>query len=65
MRPQLGWQLAKEFDEMSERPTGMDELQGMGWALKMNSPQRSSASGNGAEDCSPGTADHRHLRLQE
>jgi acyl-CoA dehydrogenase len=28
--------LANEFDEMSQRPTGMEELQGMGWALKMN-----------------------------
>jgi len=28
--------LANEFDEMSQRPTGMEELQSMGWALKMN-----------------------------
>ena len=28
--------LATEFDEMSQRPTGMEELQAMGWALKMN-----------------------------
>jgi acyl-CoA dehydrogenase len=28
--------LAGEFDDMSQRPTGMEELQAMGWALKMN-----------------------------
>jgi acyl-CoA dehydrogenase len=28
--------LATEFDAMSQRPTGNDELQGMAWALKMN-----------------------------
>jgi len=28
--------LATEFDEMAERPTGREELQGMAWALKMN-----------------------------
>jgi acyl-CoA dehydrogenase len=28
--------LATEFDEISARSTGMDELQAMGWALKMN-----------------------------
>ena len=28
--------LATEFDEMNQRPTGMEDLQAMGWALKMN-----------------------------
>jgi acyl-CoA dehydrogenase len=28
--------LAMEFDEITQRDTGMDELQAMGWALKMN-----------------------------
>ncbi len=31
------WQaLAAEFDAMTQRPTGMEELQAMGWGLKMN-----------------------------
>lgn len=56
--------LAIDFDEMNARPTGMEELQAMSWALKMNNLKISASEGRTA-DRAPGAADHRHSGLQE
>ena len=53
-----------EFDEIMARPTGMEELLTIGWALKMNN-LKVALVGDGAADRPRGAADHRHRRLQE
>ena len=50
---------AAEFDAIMTRPTGMDELLTVGWALKMNNI-KVVVVGDGAADRPRGAADHRH-----